>query len=324
MRIAMLMLIALMACTDAPTTQPGDETVASLHAGNSQTGYAHRPVPIQPAVLVTSNGEAVAGVTVTFRVTQGNGVLQGATQVTGPDGIARVTGWSLGPAGPQTLEAVIGNALGSPVVFTATAMPTLPAVVSILSGNGVDGTVGLPVDETPSLMVTDAYGRPLPGVPVSWTVAAGGGGFRYADIVTDDEGRAGVLKWILGTSVGTNVISAKVDCSQCPAITFSANGHAGAVQVIQINQGNLQRVPPGSPVPVMPAVLIRDGYGNPVPGREVVFSVVQGGGSIEGGRAISDGDGIARLTQWIVGPGDNQLRVEVEGVSILISATGAL
>jgi hypothetical protein len=324
-RLLLSLPLCIAACSAASTSGPGNETVASLHAGTSQTSFAYATLPVQPAVLITLRGEPVAGVTVTFRVTQGGGTVQGATQVTGSDGVARVGGWTLGVAGPQALEAVIGDALGSPVVFSATAVQSAPAVVSVVRGSGINGTVGLPVDVTPALRVTDAGGRPLAGIPVSWTISAGGGGFRYADIVTDDQGIAGVVKWILGTSSGTNTVTARVDCGvSCPAVTFFATAAPGPVYTMQITQGDLQRVNAGSAVPVAPTVRIRDSYGNTIAGRAVTFTVVQGDGIVTGGATTSDETGLARPTQWTLGPGENLLRAEAEGVSVLFRATGAL
>ena len=321
-RIALLALLA--ACSSSSSGTLPNETVVSLHAGTSQTAFANGTVPIRPSVLVTARGEPVAGVTVTFRVTQGGGSVQGATQVTGTDGIARVDGWTLGAVGPQALEAIIGDALGSPVIFAATAVNSVPAVIVPLRGNATNGTVGLPVNETPMLRVTDAAGRPVAGIPVAWTITAGGGGFRYADNVTDADGRATVVKWILGTVAGHNAVTARVDCGAiCAPLTFTSTGAAGAVHAMQLASGDLQRVPPGAPVPVAPSIRIRDGYNNPTPGRVVIFTVVQGGGTLKGATATSDANGIARVEEWILGPGENLLRAEAEGLSVLFRATVA-
>jgi hypothetical protein len=323
-RLLFASLALLAACSSSPSGTLPDETVVSLHAGTAQTAFANGAVPIRPAVLVTSRGAPVAGVSVTFRVTQGGGSVQGATQVTGTDGIARVDRWTLGPLGPQALEAVIGDALGSPVIFAATAVQSVPAVIEVVRGNGTTGTVGLPVSETPMLRVTDASGRPVAGLPVSWIITAGGGGFRYADNVTDADGRATVVKWILGTSAGQNAVTARVDCGAvCEPITFTSTGNPGAVHLMQLTTGDLQRVPPGAPVPVAPTIRIRDGYNNPTPGRVVTFTVVQGGGSLKGATATSDANGLARVEEWILGPGENLLRAEAEGLSVLFRATGA-
>jgi hypothetical protein len=103
--------------------------------GDGQTAEAGSPVPVRPAVQVTdSAGAPVAGVTVTFSVTGGGGSVQGSTQSTGSDGIARVGRWTLGGApGTNTLEARSGSLAGSPVLFTAEGTaPAPPAAVDRL------------------------------------------------------------------------------------------------------------------------------------------------------------------------------------------------
>lgn len=91
--------------------------------GDDQTVETGDPVAVRPAVRVTdAAGDPVAGVTVTFAITSGGGSLDGATQTTGSDGIARVGRWTLGATpGTNTLEARSGTLSGSPVVFTAQA-----------------------------------------------------------------------------------------------------------------------------------------------------------------------------------------------------------
>jgi hypothetical protein len=88
--------------------------------GDAQRALAGSAVPVNPAVRVTEGGEPVAGIEVTFAVVAGGGTVEGATQVTNADGIARVDEWVLGSEpGINRLEAS-GEALsGSPVVFTA-------------------------------------------------------------------------------------------------------------------------------------------------------------------------------------------------------------
>ncbi|HEX6104472.1 MAG TPA: Ig-like domain-containing protein [Gemmatimonadales bacterium] len=89
--------------------------------GDGQTAPAGSAVSVRPAVRVTNDlGLPVAGFGVTFVVTGGGGTVQGATQTTNSDGIARVGSWTLGSTpGENTLEARAGSLQGSPVVFTA-------------------------------------------------------------------------------------------------------------------------------------------------------------------------------------------------------------
>jgi hypothetical protein len=91
--------------------------------GNNQTAGTGEQVPVPPAVRVTNSlGEPVPGVGVTFVVTRGGGSVTGESQITDPNGVARVGSWTLGSsAGQNRLEARAGSLNGSPVVFSATA-----------------------------------------------------------------------------------------------------------------------------------------------------------------------------------------------------------
>lgn len=101
--------------------------------GDGQSAPAGSSVPIDPAVRVTDQaGSPVGGVEVVFVVTSGGGSVSGAERATGPDGIARVGEWTLGPTpGLNTLEARAGDLEGSPVSFTAEATATGGAVARL-------------------------------------------------------------------------------------------------------------------------------------------------------------------------------------------------
>jgi hypothetical protein len=97
-------------------------TPDSIEAASTtfQTGNAGQPADDPPAVRVRdAEGRPVAGTTVTFAVVRGGGLLVGADTLTGADGIARVTSWTLGPSGPQTVRATAPGLQGSPVTFDA-------------------------------------------------------------------------------------------------------------------------------------------------------------------------------------------------------------
>jgi adhesin/invasin len=97
-------------------------TQVELVGGNNQTARTGKQVSVAPAVRVTdASGRPVSGYGVTFVVTQGGGSVAGPSQTTNAQGIARVGSWTLGSAGPNTLEARAGSLRGSPVVFQATA-----------------------------------------------------------------------------------------------------------------------------------------------------------------------------------------------------------
>lgn len=103
----------------ASEDEPPARVIAPVE-GTDQAAPAGAAVPVRPAVRVTENGEPVAGIEVTFTVAAGGGTVDGATQVTNADGIARVGAWVLGPEpGINRLEARGEGLSGTPVVFTA-------------------------------------------------------------------------------------------------------------------------------------------------------------------------------------------------------------
>ncbi|HEU4883899.1 MAG TPA: Ig-like domain-containing protein [Longimicrobium sp.] len=74
----------------------------------------------------------------------------------------------------------------------------------------------------------------------------------------------------------------------------------GAPSVV-LSAGDRQAAMAASGVPVPPAVVVRDGAGNPLPGRTVTFSVTGGGGSVVDAVATTDAAGVARVGSWVMG-----------------------
>ncbi|WP_420130540.1 leishmanolysin-related zinc metalloendopeptidase [Longimicrobium sp.] len=100
-------------------------------------------------------------------------------------------------------------------------------------------------------------------------------------------------------------------------VSFAANGNAvlrlagrryGAAQqvdvgapTVQVSAGNRQAAMGGTLLPARPAVLVKDGAGNPLPGRAVTFSITGGGGTATDAVVTTDAAGIARVGAWMLG-----------------------
>lgn len=98
--------------------------VLSHVSGDGQEGPRETPLS-EPLVVAVRDitGAPVAGGTVRWAVTAGDGAISAAESTTGADGLTQVT-WTLGTEGAQTAEATAfgpdGAAMtGSPVAFTA-------------------------------------------------------------------------------------------------------------------------------------------------------------------------------------------------------------
>jgi hypothetical protein len=91
------------------------------------------------------------------------------------------------------------------------------------------------------------------------------------------------------------------------------------------HDGDEQTGVAGVAVARAPALRITDAENRPVPNVEVTFVVASGGGSVQGGVADTDGDGVATAGGWTLGAlnGANTLTASTEGtVRATFAATG--
>jgi hypothetical protein len=106
------------ACSGDGTGTPDPAGIVAT-TNVTQNGFRAAPVNELPAVRVTDDdGQAMAGVAVTFAVAGGGGTLTGGSTNTNAQGVATVGGWTLGPnTGTNTLTATVAGL--TPVTFTA-------------------------------------------------------------------------------------------------------------------------------------------------------------------------------------------------------------
>ena len=191
------------------------------------------------------------------------------------------------------------------------AQPGPPAALTVLSGAEQTGTVGATLPAPVVVRVTDAWGRPVPGVMVTFAAADGAGEFSPGSEPSDEAGNA-AARWTLGASSGPADGFARAGDLVVP---FSAIALPGPAVRLEIAAGDGQTAAAGSAVPVSPAVVARDVGGNPVPGLEVRFSVIGGGGIADPARVTTDSAGRAALAAWVLG--------ETAGTNTLQAAFGA-
>lgn len=138
------------------------------------------PVPDAPVALEVSGGEVPA------------------TVQTDSLGVATLSGWILGTAsGDYTLTLTAGTAT---TTLTAIATPGPPAALELASGGGQSAVAGGTVPSPIRFQLSDRFGNGVPGVGVSFVVAAGGGTLRAASAETDVSGQATAPDWSLGLS----------------------------------------------------------------------------------------------------------------------------
>jgi alpha-tubulin suppressor-like RCC1 family protein len=188
--------------------------------GNNQSATAGTSLLIAPAVKVLdAGGNPVPGVEVRFEIVTGGGTITGGFATTGADGIARVESWTLGPAGVQSLRAIVEGLESQPVTFSATAVTPVP--VAFVTGNNQAGFPGDTLSQEILFRLVTAQGVPRVGVTVTFTAGPGNGSFTETSIVTDANG-TGRTRWILGTALGTQTATATAEGQGDGILTASA------------------------------------------------------------------------------------------------------
>ncbi|MDX2057713.1 MAG: carboxypeptidase regulatory-like domain-containing protein [Gemmatimonadales bacterium] len=170
-----------------------------LITGDAQTGAIGSTLP-QPLKVraFSASGQGVAGVPVVFRVDEGDGRLGGdvVSKIVTTDaaGYAQTTlklGTRVGPGSDRVRATAAGYAGGA--AFSATATAGAAVHLYPVTGENQAGGVGLPLPAPLVVMATDAANNPKAGVPVTFTVEAGGGSFSGGAsqvVATNADGRA--------------------------------------------------------------------------------------------------------------------------------------
>jgi adhesin/invasin len=268
-------------------------------------------------------GNPVSGITVTFAVTAGSGVLQGASQVTNANGTATVTSWTFGAvAGTNT---VVASSSGLPSVTFSATTTGLPALVAAFAGNNQAAVQGTQVATPPSVRVTDANGQGAGGVTVNFSVSAGGGSVLNGTQVTDATGVATVGSWTLGAGA-TNTLTATVAASGVTGnpVAFQAS----AATQIAITQQPPSNTPSGANFTVV--VQLRDAANalSAVNGVPLTISIASGSGTLTAGGTgliVNTTSGTATFNVNINGVnGARTLRISGAGVGNVVTTTVTL
>ena len=200
----------------------------------------------------------------------------------------------------------------------------------IVSGDNQVAPAGQELPQPIVVKATNGSNQPIPNVVVNFVVTAGGGSVFAGAALTDANGLAADV-WRLGPNPGTpqslEVRSVDAQGNKFVWGTFTAMTAPNPAASIQKVQGDGQTTQTGTAVAVAPAVKLLDQNGDPVAGASVAFAVASGGGSITGGSAVTDGQGVATVGSWTLGstPGPNTLTAtaaDLPGSPVTFTATG--
>lgn len=197
---------------------------------------------------------------------------------------------------PVVLATVIAGSFAS---CSDATEPEHVVQITATTPTALTGTVGAEVQPAPSVRATDENDRPLAGVAITFKVATGGGAASAGPVTTGADGSATLPKWTLGPTVGIQTLTAGAGGGA--DVVFTAVAAAGPVAQITPASGSNQLAGVGQGLELPLVALAADAFGNPVAGIPVVFTVTEGGGSIDGGAVVTDSAGRATAEQWRLG-----------------------
>src|SRR5574341_1336801 len=190
----------------------------------AQSGIVFSQQPDIQVQDAAGNAVPQSGVAVTATITSGGGTLGGTlTVTTDAQGVASFTDLSIsGTVGPRAL-AFDAPGLGGAISSTIQLQAGVPAQIALNAGDGQSATAGTAVPVSPSVVVRDSSGNPVAGVPVTFTVASGGGTVSPASpVTTDASGIAAATSWTLGPTAGPNQLTAAASGLQGSPVVFNA------------------------------------------------------------------------------------------------------
>ncbi|MGH7468154.1 MAG: hypothetical protein ACRENP_09225 [Longimicrobiales bacterium] len=293
-RTALVILGALLAgCDDG--NEPLTPSRLEVHAGDAQTGAVASPLAVEPAVRVlAANGQPVSGVRVAFEVVTGGGSVARTTANTDARGLASAGVWTLGTVlGAHALTASVSGV--APVTFSASAMAGAPTWLIMASGNSQRAVVGRAVPAAPTVLVRDAYDNPVANVPVSFTVAAGGGSVANTSAMTQPDGTASAGVWTLGGLAGQQTLSASASGITGPPLTFTATADPGLPNRLMVTVQPAPNAASSAALPVQPVIQVADTFGNAVAQQGVIVTANSSVGVLRNVQATTDATGSARF-----------------------------
>lgn len=300
-------LAAVWGCDSSPTeTGPGAPAALDIVSGDLQTQTVGTELAQLLVVRVTDDKDKpVEGQIVNFRVTAGNGTVFAGAALTDGNGEARER-WTLGTVAGDTqrVEArAVDPSTGEALVFAQfRAVGTAGPAASLVAVGSTSrtGLPSLPLADSVAVFVRDAYGNPVAGQSVTWTVRQGGGSVSPTTSTTGANGVARA-QWTLGPQfTGSGVLEAAAGPSLMTQFTANVQLPADAV-VVKVS-GDAQTGAAGQVLPQPLVVRVQRANGTPLAGIPVTFSLPAGSGSVNPSTAVSGADGTVSVN-WTLGVG---------------------
>jgi len=248
------------------------------------------------ATVLDQHGEAMPQAGITWEST--NPAVAEVTPSTSSTALVSARG-----NGTAQIRAHSGTVVGR---SSATVAQLVAGMMKTAGDDQVD-TVGRALPVPLVATVTDALGNPMPNVRVNFQETAGGGSLTAQADTSGANGQVQV-NWTLGTSTGTQTVVFTEAGGVGGIVVFHAVARSGPPVSLTPVAGDGQRARVGTQVPIAPAVLLLDVFGNPAANVVVTFDPTVGGGGVANPTTATDANGVAS-TRWTLGSsaGENNL-----------------
>jgi Invasin, domain 3/Bacterial Ig-like domain (group 1) len=297
-------------------TQPG--SIAT-------SGVALDPQPVLQLADPDGNSLAQGGVSVTVQLASGSGSLEGGTTAVSDDaGVVTFTDLVIrGPTGLRTLIFAAdgyASAISSPVALGVGA----PASIELVTGDGQTATVGTAVPVAPSVLVKDASGNGVSGVPINFVVTSGGGTVTGEDQITAADGTATVGQWTLGGNAGGNTLEARISTGGVNGnpVVFHATGQPGPLSAAKSTVSAAPASVAASNGSVFSTITVtaKDAFGNPLQGLTVNLTASGSGNNIVQPTNATNGQGMTTGRFSSTSPGDHTVSATIAGTAVTQTA----
>ena len=210
----------LASASTSETAVPGAPTKLAVKTGNQQTGAAGTVLPAElSARVVDQYGNGVPAVSVSMEDGNAGGVFSPNPCASDSSGLTHVQYQLPTKAGTYSPKAHV-NSLTVKFVEYSVAGPA--ANIAATGGNNQTAPAGTQLPQALTVVVTDQYGNPVPGLGVTFDDGGAGGQFSSNPVTTDSSGTASDI-YTLPSAPGTINITATVSGVGTPA-TFTETG----------------------------------------------------------------------------------------------------
>ncbi len=206
-------------------------------------------------------------------------------------------------AGSYNVIASVAG-LGTTATFTLTNLTGPPAAITFTSGGGQSATVNTAFGKLMVATVTDAGGNLVSGASVTFTAPATGASGSFTGsptVVTIVNGQASSPTRSRRTQSWERIALRRVHPGSVTPATFLLTNTVGAVSSIAVSSGSGQTRATSAAFTNPLAAIVKDSFGNPVPGVAVTFTPPAsgpGGAFTTVNTAITNASGVATSTTF--------------------------